>query len=121
LHAFVAGSRYSVETPPVVDSRDAGPSDPVGGEQGPSGPFSGEQGPSGPFSGEQGPDDVAWAPLPAAGRALVLGRKGRPLRTRERHQLAALARIADHRLRQIGMEPYATQPRERSTARRQSA
>jgi len=101
LHAFVAGSRYSVETPPLVDG--------------------GEQGPSGPFSGEQGPDDVAWAPLPAAGRALVLGRKGRPLRTRERHQLAALARIADHRLRQIAMEPYATQPRERSTARRQSA
>jgi hypothetical protein len=121
LHAFVAGSRYSVETPPGDDTRDAGPSGPVSPEPGPSGPVSGEQGPSGPVSGEQGPDDVAWAPLPTAGRALVLGRKGRPLRTRERRQLAALARIADHRLRQIETELYATQPRDRSTARRQSA
>ena len=102
LRAFVAGSRYSVDTVP-------------------SSPLSGEQGPSGPLSGEEGPDDVAWAPLPAADRALVLGRKGRPLRTRERRQLAALARIADHRWRQIEMAGYATQPRERSTARRQSA
>ena len=111
LRAFVAGSRYSVDTVPVDGS----------GKQGPSGPLSGEQGPSGPLSGEEGPDDVAWAPLPAADRALVLGRKGRPLRTRERRQLAALARIADHRWRQIEMAGYATQPRERSTARRQSA
>jgi hypothetical protein len=77
LRAFVAGSRYSVDTPLVEDT---GPS---------------------ASSGGGGPDDVAWAPLPAADRALVLGRKGRPLRTRERHQLAALARIADHRWRQI--------------------
>ena len=107
LRAFVAGSRYSVDTVPVDGS----------GKQG----LSGEQGPSGPLNGEEGPDDVAWAPLPAADRALVLGRKGRPLRTRERRQLAALARIADHRWRQIEMAGYATQPRERSTARRQSA
>ena len=97
LRAFVAGSRYSVDTA-LVDG-------------------SGEQG----LSGKEGPDDVAWAPLPAADRALVLGRKGRPLRTRERRQLAALARIADHRWRQIEGAGYATQPRERSTARRQSA
>ena len=97
LRAFVAGSRYSVDRLPVDDGDEPGP------------------------SGEQGPDDVAWAPLPAAERALVLGRKGRPLRTRERHQLAALARIADHRWRQIELARYPTQPLERSTARRQPA
>ena len=48
-------------------------------------------------AGASGPDDVAWAPLPAAGHELVLGRKGRPLRGRERRELAALARIADTR------------------------
>lgn len=48
-------------------------------------------------SGEAGPEDVAWARLPAAGLAVVLGRRGRPLRARERQQLAALTRIADHR------------------------
>ena len=46
---------------------------------------------------ECGPDDVAWAALPAADLALVLGRRGRPFRARERRQLAAVARIADHR------------------------
>ena len=106
LRAFVAGSRYSVGTSPVNDS---------------AGPPSGERGPTGSLSGEEGPDDVAWAPLATAERALVLGRKGRPLRTRERRQLAALARIADHRWRQIEVTGYPTQPRERSTARRQPA
>jgi hypothetical protein len=48
-------------------------------------------------SGEAGPDDVAWAPLPSARLSLVLGRSGRPLRARERRQVAALARIADTR------------------------
>ena len=48
-------------------------------------------------SGECGPDDVAWAGLAAGRVALVLGRRGRPFRARERRQLAALARIADHR------------------------
>jgi hypothetical protein len=48
-------------------------------------------------SGEGGPDDVAWAALPAAGLSLVAGRHGRPFRSRERRQLAALARIADRR------------------------
>ena len=46
---------------------------------------------------EAGPDDVAWAPLPSSGLSLVLGRGGRPLRSRERRQVAALARIADTR------------------------
>lgn len=48
-------------------------------------------------AGHAGPDDVAWAPISHAGHELVLGRKGRPLRGRERQELAALARIADHR------------------------
>jgi hypothetical protein len=46
---------------------------------------------------ESGPQDLAWAPLPSSGLNLVLGRGGRPLRARERRQLAALARIADTR------------------------
>ena len=46
---------------------------------------------------ESGPSDVAWAALPQADLALVLGRRGRPFRARERRQLAAVARIADHR------------------------
>jgi hypothetical protein len=46
-------------------------------------------------AGESGPDDVAWATLPASDEvALILGRRGRPFRLRERRQLGALARIA---------------------------
>jgi hypothetical protein len=41
--------------------------------------------------------DVSWAPLPSARLSLVIGRTGRPLRARERRQIAALARIADTR------------------------
>ena len=48
-------------------------------------------------AGECGPDDVAWATLPGADLAIVLGRFGRPFRARERQQLAVLARIADSR------------------------
>lgn len=48
-------------------------------------------------AGETGPNDVAWANLSAADLTLVLGRKGRPFRTRERRQANALARIADAR------------------------
>jgi hypothetical protein len=44
-----------------------------------------------------GPDDVAWAEMETAALVLVIGRHGRPFRARERHQLAALARIANHR------------------------
>lgn len=48
-----------------------------------------------------GPVDVAWAPLPAAGLALVLGRDGQAFRARERRQAAALARIVDTRFREL--------------------
>jgi hypothetical protein len=48
-------------------------------------------------NGETGPDDIAWSPLVSAHLSLVLGRRGRPLRARERRQVAALARIADTR------------------------
>jgi hypothetical protein len=50
-----------------------------------------------PPTGDAGPDDVAWAELAAASLVVVLGRRGRPLRARERRQLAALACIVDHR------------------------
>ena len=48
-------------------------------------------------AGETGPDDVAWSNLSAADLTLVLGRRGRPFRARERRQATALARIADAR------------------------
>jgi hypothetical protein len=44
-----------------------------------------------------GPDDIAWARL-GEKSALLLGRQGRPFRSRERRQLAALARIIGWRL-----------------------
>jgi hypothetical protein len=50
-----------------------------------------------PSSELGGPDDVAWAELEAAQLVLVLGRRGRPFRARERRQLAAVARIASAR------------------------
>lgn len=50
-----------------------------------------------PTTGDAGPDDVAWAELAGASLVVVLGRRGRPLRARERRQLAALARIVDQR------------------------
>jgi hypothetical protein len=53
-------------------------------------------------AGECGPDDVVWSPLPSAGLALVVGRTGTAYRARERRQVAALARIVDTRLREIG-------------------
>jgi hypothetical protein len=40
------------------------------------------------------PDDIAWAPLGGGGTAVVLGRKGRPMRWRERRQLTELGRLA---------------------------
>jgi hypothetical protein len=45
--------------------------------------------------------DVMWAPLPASGLALVLGRDDMPYRARERRQVAALARVVDTRLREL--------------------
>ncbi len=55
-------------------------------------------------SGECGPDDVAWAPLAGSRLALLLGRQRRPFRARERHQLGALARIAQHVLARLHEE-----------------
>jgi hypothetical protein len=52
-------------------------------------------------SGECGPDDVAWTALAGSSLALLLGRQGRPFRSRERHQLLALAKIAQHVLRNL--------------------
>ena len=54
------------------------------------------------ISGKEGaggasPSDVAWADMSVASLVVVLGRDGRPFRTRERRQLSALARIADNR------------------------
>lgn len=47
-------------------------------------------------------DDVCWAPLPANELALVVGRNDGPrFRARERRQVAALARIADTRRREL--------------------
>lgn len=43
------------------------------------------------------PEDVAWSRLGRADLDVVLGRPGRPLRARERRQLAALGEIADVR------------------------
>jgi hypothetical protein len=55
--------------------------------------------------GEGGPEDVAWAGLDGADLALVVGRKGRPFRARERRQLTALARIANHRWCELAGRP----------------
>ena len=54
-------------------------------------------------NGDAPPDvvDVAWAPMPGAGMALVLGRDGQAFRARERRQAAALARIVDTRFREL--------------------
>ena len=67
---------------------------------------------SGPvLSGECGPDDVAWAGLSGGSLALVLGRRGRPFRARERRQLAALTRVADHRWPQLELRARAAATR----------
>jgi hypothetical protein len=46
-------------------------------------------------AGDAGPEDLAVAPLTANEAVLLIGRDGHPFRRRERHQLLALARIAD--------------------------
>ncbi len=63
----------------------------------------GSHAPARPVTAEAGPDDVAWADLDAAAHVVLLGRRGRPLRARERRQLAALARIVDHRWSELGL------------------
>jgi hypothetical protein len=60
--------------------------------------------------GDAGPSDVVWAPLPAAGRALVMGRNGESFRARERRQAAALARIVDTRFRELTAAARQHQP-----------
>lgn len=45
--------------------------------------------------------EALWAPLPAAGLVLVLGRDGHPFRAREQRQAMALARIVDTRFREL--------------------
>ena len=45
--------------------------------------------------------DVIWTPMAHSGLALVLGRQGMPYRSRERRQVAALARVVDTRLREL--------------------
>ena len=52
-------------------------------------------------SGLSGPADLAAAPLPVVGALLLVGRTGNEFRERERAQLQALARIADHVWRRI--------------------
>ena len=52
-------------------------------------------------SGLRGPADLAAAPLAAVGAVLLVGRSGNEFRERERAQLLALARIADHVWRRI--------------------
>lgn len=59
-------------------------------------------------AGECGPDDVAWASVEAADLAVVVGRRGRPFRARERRQLAALARVASSRWAELAKERAAT-------------
>jgi hypothetical protein len=46
--------------------------------------------------GVAGPDDLMVAPLTRAAAVLLVGRAGHAFRRRERRQLVALARIADH-------------------------
>jgi hypothetical protein len=45
--------------------------------------------------------DVIWTPMASSGLALVLGREGMPYRSRERRQVAALARVVDTRLHEL--------------------
>ena len=59
-------------------------------------------------NGDAGPEDMAFAVLPAAGIALVLGRDGKTFRARERRQLLALARVAGHRWAELSNREAST-------------
>ncbi len=48
------------------------------------------------------PPDLAWGVLPASGLVLVIGRRGRAFRSRERRQAGLLARVTDGLLAQFG-------------------
>jgi hypothetical protein len=74
LRAFVAGSTQSAMAPSPADGMPG--IEPV-------------------------PSDTLWAPLPAARLALVLGREDTMFRARERHEIAAFARVADTRHREL--------------------
>lgn len=74
LGAFVAGSTQSAMAPSPPDSVPQ---------------------PEPPLS------DTLWVPLPASHLALVLGRDGTAFRARERHEMAAFARVADSRHREL--------------------
>lgn len=76
---------------------------PVGSGPAPDGPWldafvAGSRSSALVAAGAAGPEDVVWAPLPASGLALVVGRVGVTFRARERRQVASLARIADARV-----------------------
>jgi hypothetical protein len=58
-------------------------------------------------SGVAGPEDLAAAPLATMGAVLLVGRTGNEFRERERAQLLALARIADHVWRRLDDAPTA--------------
>jgi hypothetical protein len=60
-------------------------------------------------SGLSGPADLAAAPLPMVGALLLVGRTGNEFRERERGQLQALARIADHVWRRLDPDAGVTQ------------
>ena len=62
-------------------------------------------------NGLAGPDDLAAAPLPSREAVLLVGRTGNEFRERERAQLLALARIADHVWRRL--DAASTRPRRR--------
>jgi len=88
----------------LVDSESGVPLQTEG--EGPSAPWmrafiAGSQSSSAIASGGAGPDDIAWTELPALEATLIVGRDGRPFRERERYQLSAFARIADHCLRRL--------------------
>lgn len=59
-------------------------------------------------AGDAGPDDIAWAALDAASLAVIVGRRGRPFRARERRQLGALARVASSRWGELAKERAVT-------------
>ena len=61
-------------------------------------------------SGLAGPADLAAAPLPMVGAVLLVGRTGNEFRERERAQLLALARIADHVWRRLAQWEIPTPP-----------
>ncbi len=104
--ALVAGVRlaYSAEWAAVVD-----PDGPIvlsASEDAPRGPWleafvTGTRSAARDTGAAASASDVAWAGLEVSGLALLVGRSGRPFRARERRQLATLARIADHRWREL--------------------